>query len=291
MHNACSLKQLACPARGTTYRALSAGASTAYGLSPVFTVHDELGVVRGPRSELFEALETATAAQLSPLSVIISTQATSDGDLLSILIDDALGGHDPHTVCLLHTAPPDSDPFDIATIKLANPSLGVFQNPDEVLKMATDAKRMPAREASYRRLILNQRIEASSPFVTPAQWQACSGAPLDLRGRDVFCGLDLSATRDLTALVLLSCDIATGTWHVAPTFWLPSEGLADKARADRIPYDLWHAQGYLETTPGSTVSYEYVAQRLRGAFDQYREGWFRCLEHAAPHSLVDQRRF
>ena len=45
-------KQLFCGELGTLYRALSAEASTAYGLSPVFIVHDELGQVRGPRSEL-----------------------------------------------------------------------------------------------------------------------------------------------------------------------------------------------------------------------------------------------
>src|SRR5690606_7151748 len=59
-------KQLFCEALGTLYRALSAEASTAYGLSPVFSVHDELGQVRGPCSELYEALETATGAQDSP---------------------------------------------------------------------------------------------------------------------------------------------------------------------------------------------------------------------------------
>jgi hypothetical protein len=85
-------KQLHCPGKGTLYRALSADASTAYGLSPVLTVFDELGQVRGPRSKLYEALETATAGQLAPLSIVISTQAVSDADLLSILIDDALGG-------------------------------------------------------------------------------------------------------------------------------------------------------------------------------------------------------
>jgi phage terminase large subunit-like protein len=68
-------KQLFCPDLGTLYRALSADASTAYGLSPVFVVHDELGQVKGPRSELYEALETASAAQEEPLSIIISTQA------------------------------------------------------------------------------------------------------------------------------------------------------------------------------------------------------------------------
>jgi phage terminase large subunit-like protein len=52
-----SLKQLICPSLGNTYRALSAEASTAYGLSPSFVVHDELGQVKGPRSELYEALD------------------------------------------------------------------------------------------------------------------------------------------------------------------------------------------------------------------------------------------
>jgi hypothetical protein len=88
-------KQLACTELGTLYRALSADATTAYGLSPAFLVHDELGQVKGPKSELYEALETATAAQEDPLSIVISTQAPTDADLLSILIDDALAGHDP----------------------------------------------------------------------------------------------------------------------------------------------------------------------------------------------------
>src|SRR5262249_33610954 len=156
---------LHCPAKGTLYRALSAEASTAYGLSPAFVMHDELGVVRGPRSELFEALETAGSANLQPLSIIISTQATTDADLLSVLIDDALANHDPHTVCALYTAPTDADPFALETIKAANPALGTFQNPNEILQLADSARRMPAREAAYRNLILNQRIEASSPFI------------------------------------------------------------------------------------------------------------------------------
>ncbi len=66
-------KQLLCEEPGTLYRALSAEASTSYDLSPVFVVHDELGQVKGPRSEMYEALETATGAQEEPLSVVIST--------------------------------------------------------------------------------------------------------------------------------------------------------------------------------------------------------------------------
>ena len=85
-------KTLVCGELGTRYRALSAEATTAFGLSPSLIIHDELGRVRGPRSQLYEALETAVGAQEAPLSIIISTQAATDADLLSILIDDALRG-------------------------------------------------------------------------------------------------------------------------------------------------------------------------------------------------------
>ena len=50
-------KTLRCAELGTRYRALSADANTAFGLSPSLIIHDELGLVRGPRSPLYEALE------------------------------------------------------------------------------------------------------------------------------------------------------------------------------------------------------------------------------------------
>jgi phage terminase large subunit-like protein len=255
-------KELLCPDLGTAYKALSAEASTAFGRSPALTIHDELGQVRGARFPLFEAMETAGAAQEHPLSIIISTQSATDADLLSILIDDAQAGHDPKTVLRLDTAPMDADPFAEETIKLANPALDVFMNRDEVLATAQDAKRMPAREPQYRNLILNQRVEASSPFVSPLQWKACGDPPMNLTGREIYCGLDLSETADLTAFVAIGVDIVSGIWHVVPTFWLPGEGLAERAQKDRVPYDTWQRQGFLQTTPGASISYEFVARFL-----------------------------
>lgn len=254
-------KQLYAPERGTTYRALSAEAATAYGLSPVLVVHDELGQVKGPTSELYDALETAVGAQEEPLSVVISTQAPTDGDLLSILIDDALKGADPKTVVTLYTAPADLDPFSDEAIRAANPALGDFLNPELVRDMAEAARRMPSRESQYRNLVLNQRVDATAPFVSRAAWQACGGAVApDFRGVPVFAGLDLSETSDLTAFVPVAP--IDGVWHARPTFWLPSDGLAEKSRADRVPYDVWARQGWLETTPGPTVDYSFVAAFL-----------------------------
>ena len=264
-----SAKTLSCAELGTRYRALSADATMAFGLSPAFIIHDEVGRVRGPRSPLYEALETAVGAQETPLSLIISTQAATDGDLLSILIDDALKGHDPTTVIQLYAAPAELDPFSEEAVRAANPAFGTFLNAREVMAMAADAQRMPAREAEYRNLVLNQRIEAVSPFLVVDAWKACGGEPLDLAGKSVFAGLDLSETADLTALVLAHCDPRDGVWHVRPIFWLPAERLAEKAARDRAPYDLWAERGYLETTPGASISYEFVAERLKEIFEEH----------------------
>lgn len=261
-------KQLACPELGTLYRALSAEASTAYGLSPVFIVHDELGQVKGPRSELYEALETATAAQETPLSIVISTQAPTDADLLSILIDDAKTGADPRVVLELYTADVDADPFAEETIKQANPAFGDFQSREEVLAMAEDARRMPSREPEFRNLVLNQRVDMNSPFVPRSVWEANGGDVADdWRGVPVYAGLDLSSTNDLTAFVPMAR--IDGNWHVKPTFWLPGQGLTEKSRADRVPYDLWAKQGDMLTTPGKSVEYEWVANWLRGFVDSH----------------------
>jgi phage terminase large subunit-like protein len=104
-------------------------------------------------------------------------------------------------------------------------------------------------------------------FTPAAVSAACGDEPLDLAGLSVFAGLNLSESADLTALVLAHPNPDTGVWHVRPIFWLPEEGLAEKAARDRVPYDLWASQGYLETTPGAAVDYEHVAERLKDVFD------------------------
>lgn len=261
-----TVKELFCAEIGTLYKALSADASTQFGLSPVLVIHDELGQVKGPMHPLYEALETATGAQEEPLSIIISTQAATDADLLSVLIDDALEGHDKETKLVLYTAPENADPFSEETVRLANPAFGDFQNAKETMAMAEAARRMPSREAQFRNLVLNQRVEASNPFVTRAVWLANGEKPQDLDV--VYGGLDLSETSDLTALVLISPN--KGFVDVKPTFWLPKEGLEERARQDRVPYDVWAKNGFLNTTPGKSVEYEYVADYIVELFNTHK---------------------
>ena len=54
-----------------------------------------------------------------------------------------------------------------------------------------------------------------------------------------------------------------GVWHVRPTFWLPGDGLREKARPDRVPYDVWARAGLAgRRRRARRVDYEFVAAFL-----------------------------
>lgn len=260
-------KEMVCHELGTKYRALSAEASTAYGLSPRFIAHDELGQVKGPRSALYDALETATAAQKNPLSIIISTQAPKPSDLLSVLIDDAKTGKDKRTILRLDTAPPEVETFSEEAIRAANPAFDLFMNKVEVLDMMAAASRMPSRQAEFENLVLNRRVNMFNPFVTRSVWEMNAGEPELGRCHEFYIGLDLSARVDLTALVIVGRD-EDGTLHVRPEFFAPQDGVKERAERDREPYDVWGKDGLITLTPGSSVDYRFVAERLAELCDE-----------------------
>lgn len=260
------------------YRAISAEAGTAHGLSPVLAILDEVGQIKGPHDDFVEAITTSQGAHDNPLLIAISTQAATDNDLFSRWLDDAETSKDPRIVSHVYAAPQDCDLMDREAWKVANPALGEFRSLADLEDLAARADRLPAEENSFRWLYLNQRIEATSPFISRKVWQDCATpvAPLE-DGAVVYGGLDLSEVSDLTALVLVSpveAGLLAGEdpetiWHVHPIFWLPGDGLREKAKADRVPYDQWSKDGYLEATPGRVVDYEFVAARLWGLSQQY----------------------
>tara|TARA_R100001143_G_scaffold57923_1_gene55420 strand:- start:265 stop:1761 length:1497 start_codon:yes stop_codon:yes gene_type:complete len=240
----------------TEFRALAADGKTAHGLSPVLAILDEIGQIRGPQSDFVDAITTSQGAHAAPLLIAISTQAANDADLLSQWIDDAKQSKDPRIVCHLYAAPKGCDLLDVEAWKAANPALGLFRSEDDLREQMQQAARMPSMSNTARNLLLNQRVSLDSPFISPDVWMACDAEPEPFDG-PVYAGLDLSARTDLTALVLIGK--TAGVWQVRPYFWTPEQGIFDRAKKDRAPYDQWAAEGYLRTTPGATVDYEHVA--------------------------------
>jgi phage terminase large subunit-like protein len=258
------------------FGAISAEAQTAHGFSPVVAILDEVGQVKGPTDAFIEAIETSQGAYDNPLLIAISTQAPTDGDLFSQWLDDARTADDPSVVSHVYAAPIDCDLGDREAWAAANPALGSFRSLEEVANYAEDAKRLPSKENSFRWLFLNQRIDASAPFIARTAWSECAGAVVSSFDGPVFAGLDLSSVSDLTAFVAMSP--VGDEWHVKPRFWLPEEGLREKSRTDRVPYDVWARDGFLETTPGPSIDYRFVAGFL----------WDFCQDHEVRKIAFDR---
>jgi phage terminase large subunit-like protein len=249
------------------YVALSAEAKTKHGLSPVLAILDEIGQIIGPQDDFVDAITTAQGAHDRPLLIAISTQAPNDGDLFSVWLDDAKNSGDPRIISHLYAADEKCDLLDEEAWKAANPALGIFRSLDDLKEQAIQASRMPSAENTFRNLCLNQRISQVASFVSRDVWQSCGEALEFDPDLPVYGGLDLSARTDLTALVL----IQPQGKHIAvkPFFFVPSGGLVERAKRDRVPYDVWHRQGYLITTPGATVDYGFVADEIGNIVADY----------------------
>ncbi|RDE09344.1 terminase large subunit domain-containing protein [Pelagibacterium lacus] len=196
---------------GSIYTALSADAGSKLGLSPSFVVYDELG--SAPNRALFDAMDTASGARDNPLMMVISTQAADDHAVMSELVDYGIRCQDgdivdPSFHLTLYAAPQDADPWEPDTWLLANPAIGDFRSLEDVQRQAGQARLVPSKEAAFRNLILNQRVSSVSRFIHKAEWNANGGKPdlARLEGRQCFAGLDLGATRDLTAFVMVFPD-------------------------------------------------------------------------------------
>lgn len=249
---------------GITYQALAADANRAMGLSPPVIALDELGQVVGPRHDFAEALLTSQGAYIDPLAIIISTQAASDADWLSLQIDDAIANPRDDVVCHVYEALRGCELLDEAQWLNACPALGVFRSKDDVRQQAEQAMRLPANEVGFRNLILNQRVALVSAYLAPQPWKECN-APPDLevfKKHRVVLGLDLSARNDLTAAVLAAKDDG-GTVHLLPFVFCPLEGITERSQRDRAPYDLWIKQGHLVPLGGAVMDYDQIAGFLR----------------------------
>jgi len=254
----------------SVYVALSREAKTKMGLSPSMVVYDELGSADG--RELFDAMNTAMGSRVNPLMLVISTQAAEDIAPMSQLVDYGLRVKareitDPSFHLMLHTAPIDDDPWIEKTWRKANPALDDFRSLDDVERQAQQAQKLPTLENAFRNLILNQRVAAEVRFMERAAWKACGGKPEIPDGAKVYCALDLGATRDMSALVLIYKDYDQ-IFHVRPYYWLPGDVRA-RTDNDRVPYDTWQRQGYL-TSAGESTDPAMIARKIAELNGKYR---------------------
>lgn len=276
------------------FKALSSDAANHDGINPHVAIYDELH--RQQNRDLWDVFKYGMAMRSQPLLIAITTAGIQDESPLCAEIHEyalrvADGTfHDPAFYSAIYAVDKDADWRDEGTpgkwseAKMtwlapptgwyaANPSLegnpGGFMPVETMRREAREAGDSPVREAGYRRFRCNQWTEQSEIWITDEAWDRCGEPfnPSELLGKQCFGALDLSSTIDLTALCLeFPLEDAT---YLLWKFFLPKENITERARRDRVPYDVWAKQGLLTLTEGAVVDYAVVRQAVNDAAALY----------------------
>lgn len=262
---------------------LSSEMKSVDGLSPHFVVFDELHRYLRSR-ELYDALMHGRAARKQPLFVAATT-AGDDSDLtLYHSVHQAaiavLEGRleEPEFFPFITTLDQKDNPLDVEHFaRKANPSLGYVVQLEELVEARNRAVARAGEEASFIRLRMNVRRGTTGAEISQTEVEACQPRgehPVEVairagdweffKDKVGFGAVDLSTTRDLTAIALYWPPSHDWPYHQYRFFcWMP-EGLCDEnSRRDGVPYRKWANEGWLYLSDGEEVNFLEIAAKIQ----------------------------
>jgi phage terminase large subunit-like protein len=160
-----------------------------------------------------------------------------------------------------------------------NPSLDAILPLSALRNQYREAMGKPTAMGEYKRYRLNiWTDEAADPAIDIEEWDACCREDLseypdpkrlrkesieELKGRRCFAGVDLAPKIDTSALVLVFPPTTPGEkWRIIEWFWCPEDNISDRVRRDRVPYDVWERDGFIDPTPGNLTDVRYIAEQI-----------------------------
>lgn len=259
-------KEIVVPATNSRYRSISADAYTKHGLNCHGILFDE--VHTQPNRELWDVLTTSTGARLQPLTFAITTAGYDRDSLCWELHEYAAKVRDgvvpdPAFLPVLYGAAEGDDWTAEETWRKANPGYGVSVTSDYFTQAVAEAKAVPAREQTFRRLHLCQWTESVTRWLSVDRWDACGEDYdlTDLAGRECFAGLDLAGTTDLASLALLFPG-DDGCYRSLVWYWAPEDAARQRERSNRTRLTDWARAGRIELTPGDWIDYDRIRARI-----------------------------
>lgn len=169
-----------------------------------------------------------------------------------------------------HTNPvpgcPNCDDWtDEAVWPKANPGLDTILPRRYLREQVAEALGMPSKLNIVLRLNFCIWTESANRWLDMDAWDQCADEsdPMKLRSRGCWLGIDLSSTTDLTAAALVFEPDDDDVLDVLMYYWVPEDGLRKRVAKDRVPYDVWTRQGYIETTDGKVVDYDAIIERVK----------------------------
>jgi phage terminase large subunit-like protein len=250
---------------GGIFRVLSKVAEAAHGLNVSGAAIDEIHVHK--RRDLVDAIETGTGARAQPLIVFLTT---ADEAVEGSIYDEKHGYtrkaadgivDDPSHYGVIWAAEETDDPFADATLRKANPGIGVSPSWSYLRKEVNRARTTPSYFPTYCRLHLNRRMRDAARAINLRQWDACKGIVdlARLKGRTAYGGLDLSAVSDFTAWWMgvesPSEDVELELFF---RYFVPEERVDELERQLQVPVRRWIKAGYVTATEGDVIDYAKV---------------------------------
>lgn len=251
------------------FEPLGADEDSMDGLNISGAVIDELHAHKNRK--MLDVIATATGARRQPLLAIITTAGS---DRLSVCYEQhdyaikVLRGviEDDSYFAMIFALDEADDWTDPAVWAKANPNLGVSVKVDDLERKCRKAKEIAAEQNAFRRLHLNQWTEQDTRWLDLDLWDrgAIAVDVEELRGRVCFSALDLSSTTDICADVKVFPPVDEDEpWKVVCRFYVPRENIAARAKRDRVPYQQWVQDGFIEATEGNVVDYDVIRERIR----------------------------
>lgn len=264
------------------YEATSADVASAWGGAPHGLVVDEIHAQ--PNRDLWDALVTGTGKRRQPMVWGLTTagwdRESLCWELHSYVIDIAEGKvHNPAFMGVIWAAPEDADWTDPAVWQMANPMLalpGSHLTPsgavaaiqhDYLRAECEKALHMPAFQNTFRTMYLSQWVGQETRFIDMAHWDACTGSAAPSGKPRAYGGLDLASTTDLAAFSVSWLE--GGEVKTELRLFAPAEGIREKARRDRAPYDVWARDGLLTLTPGAFIDQDYIRKAVAEAAERF----------------------
>lgn len=258
------------------YQVLSADVGGKHGFSVSGLVFDEIHTQ--PNRQLYDVLTKGSSdARQNPLHFIITTAGNDRHSIayeLHTKAVDILEGRrvDPTFYPVVYGLKDDEDWEDEANWYKVNPSLGYTVDIERLRDAYREAKQNPADEITFKWLRCNMWVSSTVAWIPDAIYMR-GNEPIDmdaLAGRDCYAGLDLSSTGDITALVLIFPPRDEEEKYVLlPYFWIPEETIPRRVKANSVPYDIWEKQGYIMSTEGNVIHYDFIEKFIMDLSEKY----------------------
>ena len=258
------------------YQVLSAEVGGKHGFSVSGLVFDEIHTQ--PNRQLYDVLTKGSSdARQNPLHFIITTAGNDRHSIayeLHTKAVDILEGRrvDPTFYPVVYGLKDDDDWEDEANWYKVNPSLGYTVDIERLRDAYREAKQNPADEVTFKWLRCNMWVSSTVAWIPDAIYMR-GNEPIDmdaLAGRDCYAGLDLSSTGDITALVLIFPPRNEDEKYVLlPYFWIPEETIPRRVKANSVPYDIWEKQGYIMSTEGNVIHYDFIEKFIMDLSEKY----------------------